>query len=260
MRKLLGVDEALDGRVQREAGRDEDRADDEETCDLLRRERAQEEGDPDRNRRGRVTEVVDEIGEKGNRVGGDEDRRLHERSEPENAEAQRDRAKTGTRAHDRAVDEAVRVTVVVRMRVVVIVATVVCHRSSPASPKRRISTRPPSPAWSTWSVVCSIPNSSWSSVSSSRRRPWQSSPGRTRTCADSAGKPDVIVHTWRSCTSTTPGAEASRWPSSAASIPRGVDSRRIAVESRRIVHVLARTSSPMKILTSASASTHPVAR
>ena len=28
-------------------------------------------------------------------------------------------------------------------------------------------------------------------------------PAATTTCADSAGKPDVTVHTWRSCTSTT---------------------------------------------------------
>ena len=74
-----------------------------------------------------------------------------------------------------------------------------CSRIAPA---RRVR---PRPAWSTCSVVCSIPNSVSSRRSSSRRRPWQSSPGRTRTCADSAGKPDVIVHTWRSCTSTTPG-------------------------------------------------------
>ena len=81
---------------------------------------------------------------------------------------------------------------------------------------RPSSTRPPgSPAWSTWSVVCSIPNSSWRSRSSSRRRAWQSSPSRTRTCADSAGKPVVIVQMWRSCTSTTPGAAASRSPTRA---------------------------------------------
>ena len=84
--------------------------------------------------------------------------------------------------------------------------------------------------------------------------------GRTRTCADSAGNPDVIVQTWRSCTSTTPGAEASRRPSASASMPRGVDSSRIAVESRRIVHALASTRTPIRMLTSGSASTQPVVR
>ena len=55
-------------------------------------------------------------------------------------------------------------------------------------------------AWSTWRVVCSTPNRSSSSRSSSRRIPWQSASGSTSTCAESAGKlvadlPDVqVVH------------------------------------------------------------------
>ena len=90
-----------------------------------------------------------------------------------------------------------------------------------------------------------------------RGSPRRAGRGRARTAP---GNPDVIVHTWRSCTSTTPGADASRRPSASASIPRGVDSRRISVESRRIDHALASTSRPMRMLTSGSASTQPVAR
>ncbi len=127
--------------------------------------------------------------------------------------------------------------------------------------KRSSSTSAPrSPTWSTWSVVCSIPNSSWSRRASSSRRPWQSSPRPTSTCADSAGKPEVIVQMWRSWTSATPGARASRSPTARVSIPLGAASRRIAVESRRIDHELTRTSTPIRTLTSGSASSQPVAR
>ena len=38
-----------------------------------------------------------------------------------------------------------------------------------------------------------------------RRSSWQSSPARTTTWADRAGKPEVTSHTWRSWTWTTPG-------------------------------------------------------
>ena len=65
---------------------------------------------------------------------------------------------------------------------------------------------------------------------------------------------------WRSCTSTTPGARASRSPTARVSIPLGAASSRIAVESRRIDHELTRTSTPMSTLTRGSASSQPVAR
>ena len=44
---------------------------------------------------------------------------------------------------------------------------------------------------------------------SRRRASWQSTPGETRTCAASAGKPLVTVQTCRSCTSTTSGSATS---------------------------------------------------
>ena len=91
----------------------------------------------------------------------------------------------------------------------------------------------PSPTWSTWSVVCSIPNSSLRAArSSSRRAPWQSSPRPTSTCAESAGKPDVIVQMWRSCTSTTPGAPASRSPDRARVDPASAPPRAGSTSSR----------------------------
>ena len=64
-----------------------------------------------------------------------------------------------------------------------------------------------------------------SSCSSSRRRAWQSSPGRTSTWAASAGKPDVTSQTCRSWTSTTPGCAGER----VADRPR-VDPARRALE------------------------------
>ena len=81
-----------------------------------------------------------------------------------------------------------------------------CRRSTVGrlSRKGRISSRR-SEVCSTWRVVCSSEKRSCSSVSSSRRMPWQSSPRPTSTCAESAGKPEEISHTCRSCTSVTPG-------------------------------------------------------
>ena len=77
-----------------------------------------------------------------------------------------------------------------------------------------------------------MPNRAARSRSSSRRVPWQSSPRPTSTWADSAGKPDVIVQTWRSCTSTTPGMRAaSRRPTARVSMP---SRRRLEQDRRRV--------------------------
>src|SRR5918998_100784 len=101
-----------------------------------------------------------------------------------------------------------------------------------AEPWRPYRTR----AWSTWRVVCSIPKRSWSSVSSSRRRPWQSSPGATSTWAARAVKPEVTSQTWRSCTSTMPGAPASARPTSSVRTPMGEPSSSTAPASRSNDH------------------------
>ncbi len=79
-----------------------------------------------------------EVGEERDRARRDEDRRLHESSDAEDREADEDGADAGTRAHDRAIDEAMRVTVltvVVRVPAVVTVGVLVHHRR-PRSPNR----------------------------------------------------------------------------------------------------------------------------
>jgi hypothetical protein len=72
---------------------------------------AEVKGNTNRNRRRGVAEVVHEVGEKRDRTRRDEDRRLHESSDAEDREADENGADAGTRAHDRAIDETVRVPV-----------------------------------------------------------------------------------------------------------------------------------------------------
>ena len=79
--------------------------------------------------------------------------------------------------------------------------------------------------WSTWSVVCSMPNRSPSSPSIVSRRSWQSTPESTSTCAESAGKPDVTSQTCSSWTSVTPST-----PRIAASTAPGLDPARGRLE------------------------------
>ena len=92
--------------------------------DPLGPKRSQQEGDTDRDRRRGVAEVVDEVGEQGDGPGDDEDRQLCERREPQDAETERDRAEAGVRAHDRTVDEPVRVPVSSIMVVGVVIVAV----------------------------------------------------------------------------------------------------------------------------------------
>ena len=108
---MLRVDEALDRLVERDAGGDEDREHDGEPGQLLAAEAAQEERDPERDRRQRVAEVVDQVGEQRDRTGQDEDRELKQRGDYQDGEADRDGLDAGARADDRAVDEPVRVAV-----------------------------------------------------------------------------------------------------------------------------------------------------
>ena len=61
-----------------------------EPGEFLAAERAEEERDPERYRRQRVTEVVDHIGEKRDRTRHNENRRLHPCRKPEHGEADRD--------------------------------------------------------------------------------------------------------------------------------------------------------------------------
>ena len=108
-------------------------------------------------------------------------------------------------------------------------------------------------AWSTWSVVWVRPKRSSSTRSSSRRFEWQSASGATSTWAESVGKPDVIVQTWRSCTSRTSSTSTSARPIASASMPRGVDSSRISTESRSSVQEPATISAAIASAISGSA-------
>ncbi len=112
MRQVLGVNEALDRLVERDARGYEDRRDDRETGELLGAEAAQRERDAERNRRERVSDVVDQVGKEGDRAGEEEDAELRQSGDPEDAEADGDCLDSFVRANDRAVDEAMRVTVV----------------------------------------------------------------------------------------------------------------------------------------------------
>ena len=79
---------------------------------------------------------------------------------------------------------------------------------------------PTSSWWSTCRVVC-VMWSARSTCSMARRAAWQSTSGRTSTCADSAGSPEVISQMCRSCTSTTPVDRGQVGPD-----PVGVDAAR----------------------------------
>ena len=226
-------------------------------ADLLGAEGAEVERDPDRDRRRGVAEVVHEVGEKRDRPRRGEDRRLHESSSAENREADENGADAGARAHDRAIDEAMRVTVltvVVRVPLVEDRARARPSQAAVLAESAQLDEQARSPAWSTCSVVCSIPNSSSSSCSSSRRRPWQSSPRpnedvRRQRREARRDRPHVeVVHLDDSRRAARAVDRAA-----AVSIPRGAASSRIAVESRRIDHALASTSTPMRMLTSGSA-------
>jgi hypothetical protein len=69
------------------------------------------EGDPERHRGERVSEVVDQVGEQRNAQRPRVDERLSERRQDQDAETPRDRASARPRTQDRAVDKAVRVPV-----------------------------------------------------------------------------------------------------------------------------------------------------
>jgi uncharacterized protein involved in exopolysaccharide biosynthesis len=111
MREVLRVNQTLDRLVQRETGRNKDRKHDRQARELLAAEAAQEERDPQRHRRQRIAEVVNQIGEQGDRVRQHEDHHLHHRRRSQHTEAERDGLHASTRAHDRTIDQPVRVTV-----------------------------------------------------------------------------------------------------------------------------------------------------
>ena len=78
---VLRVEQAVDGLEGGDARAEEDRRDDEVARALLRADRAQQERGTERDRRRRVADVVDQVGEQRHAAGGDEDERLRERRE-----------------------------------------------------------------------------------------------------------------------------------------------------------------------------------
>jgi hypothetical protein len=113
MSEVLGVEEALDRLVQGDAGGDEDRQHHRVTGQLLAPKATKEEGDAERQGRKRVAEVVNQIGEQGNRVRNEEDRELRSRSETENRKAECNRLDAFARTNNRTVNETVRMAVTV---------------------------------------------------------------------------------------------------------------------------------------------------
>jgi len=124
MSEVLGVEEPLDGFVQGDAGGDEDRQHDRETGELLAPEAAEEERDSERYGLECVAEVVDQVGEKRNQVGYEEDQELRDRGDTENRKAERNCFDAFARTNDRTVDESVRMAVIMRAAVLVRVTPV----------------------------------------------------------------------------------------------------------------------------------------
>src|SRR6266581_5475677 len=109
MRERVRMDEPQDRLVQRNAGRDEDRQHDREPRQLLAAHAAQEESDPERHRRQRVTEVVDQVGKQRDRIREQKDEQLPDRGKTENEQTERDRLNALARTDDRTIDETMRV-------------------------------------------------------------------------------------------------------------------------------------------------------
>ena len=142
MRQILRLDEPLDGLVEGDAGRSEDREDDGETGDLLRTEAAQEERDSERHRGQSVAEVVHEVCEERDGARQREDPELRDGGQPEDREAERDCPDARSRPDDRAIDEPVGMPVLGRAQVVAgrVLARVV--RSAglrPPEPEREVA-------------------------------------------------------------------------------------------------------------------------
>jgi len=113
MRRGLGMDEAQDRLIAGDASRDEDRGDDEQPGDPLSADRAQKEGDAQRERRGRIAEVVDQVGEQGDAAAGEEDRDLGESGDSEHRQRETNRLQSLAGAFDALVNQAVGVPVIV---------------------------------------------------------------------------------------------------------------------------------------------------
>jgi hypothetical protein len=104
MGQMLRVDEAQDRFVEGDEGGDEDREHDGEPGRLFAAHAAQEERDPKRDRGQGVAEVVDQVGQEGDRTGEREDCELDPGGDREHGEADRNRLDALARADDRPID------------------------------------------------------------------------------------------------------------------------------------------------------------
>ncbi len=111
MRKRARVDETFDRLHERDQGADEDRQHDAETGKSLAAHAAEEESEAKRDRRQRVTEVVDQVGEQRDAERARVDERLRDSGDRKDRQAPRDSADAGARAKDRPIDEPVRMIV-----------------------------------------------------------------------------------------------------------------------------------------------------
>ena len=125
MGQILRMDQALDCLEQSDAGGNEDCEHHGTARELLATHAAQKEGDTKRHGSERISEVVNQIGKERDTAADEVDRCLGERRCDEGCEADRDSANAFPRAHDRRVDESVRVAVLDVVMVVIVVAVIV---------------------------------------------------------------------------------------------------------------------------------------
>jgi len=118
--QVFRVEEALDGLVQCDTSRDEDRKHHSEARELLAPEAAEEERGTERNGGQRIAEVVNEVGEQRDRVREQEDRELGQSGQAEDRKAECDCFDTFARSDYRTIDKAVGVAM--GMRVIVMAA------------------------------------------------------------------------------------------------------------------------------------------
>src|SRR5215472_12267787 len=122
------------------------------------------------------------------------------------------------------------------------------------------------PAWlagSSWNVEWPTSKwpcrQAWRASSMAALRPLASTPGSTTTCADSTGRPEVMVQACRSCTPTTPSS-AVRWVrTSVRSMLRGLASSSTSTASRSSSQVRGRMSSATASEAIGSIRVNPVA-
>jgi hypothetical protein len=98
MAEMMRIDQPLNRLPERNASTDEDRRDDEVAGALLRCEGAHEEGDPQRHRGQRISEVVDQVGEERDAAGEHEHSALHQGGDQENEQTPAERH-TNTDCH-----------------------------------------------------------------------------------------------------------------------------------------------------------------